>query len=62
VPTLVVAAEHGMPYSRPIVDALVTSFPHAERVVVPGATHFMSYQAPSVFNRVVLDFLARNPS
>ena len=58
-PTLAIGAEFGMPYSRRIVDALTACIPGCRRVVVPGATHFMSYQEPAVFNEVVLDFLER---
>lgn len=59
-PTLALAAEHGMPYSRRIVDMLASCVPDSSLVVVPSVTHFMSYQAPCVFNDAVLDFLARH--
>ena len=59
-PTLVLAAEHGMPYSRVIVDRLARCVPDSRRVVIPSATHFMSYQNSDVFNEVVLDFLAEH--
>ena len=57
-PTLVLAAEHGMPYSRRIVDVLATCIPGSRLVVIPAATHFVSYQRPDVFNESVLNFLA----
>ena len=57
-PTLVMAAEYGMPYSRRIVDMLAACLPGSRMVVVPSVTHFMSYQQPDVFNQAVLDFLA----
>jgi non-heme chloroperoxidase len=57
-PTLVVAAEHGMPYSRRIADVLARCVPRSRLVVVPAVTHFMSYQEPEAFNEVVLDFVA----
>ena len=59
-PTLVLGAEHGMLYSRRIVELLVRCIPHCHLVVVPAVTHFMSYQEPVVFNEVVLDFLANH--
>lgn len=59
VPTLVIGAEYGMHYSRRIADLVAGCLPGSSLVVVPGVTHFMSYQAPEVFNEVVLDFLAR---
>jgi pimeloyl-ACP methyl ester carboxylesterase len=57
-PTLVLAAEHGMPYSRRIVEMLAGCIPSSRMVVIPSVTHFMSYQRPDVFNEAVLDFLA----
>jgi pimeloyl-ACP methyl ester carboxylesterase len=59
-PTLVLAAEHGMPYSRLIVDRLAECIAGCRLVVVPAVTHFMSYQQPALFNRAVLDFLAQH--
>ena len=59
-PTLVVGAEHGMPYSRRIVDRLAACIPGSRLAVIPSVTHFMSYQAPEVFNDVVLEFLSRH--
>ena len=56
-PTLVVGAEHGMRYSRRMVDVLASCLPDARRVVLPGVTHFMSYQNPVAFNELVLAFL-----
>ena len=58
-PTLVIGAEYGMPYSRRIVDTLAGCIPASRLRIIPAVTHFMSYQVPSVFNQVVLDFLAQ---
>ena len=57
-PTLIIAAEHGMPYSRRIVVRLAGCVPGSRVVVVPSVTHFMSYQEPDAFNELVLDFIA----
>ncbi len=57
LPTLVVGAEYGMPYSRAIVDAISDCIPGARRLILPGVTHFMSYQAPDLFNQAVLAHL-----
>jgi pimeloyl-ACP methyl ester carboxylesterase len=59
-PTLVVGAEHGMPYSRRIVERLAACIPGSRLVVVPAVTHFMSYQEPDVFNQTVMAFLAQH--
>jgi pimeloyl-ACP methyl ester carboxylesterase len=58
-PTLVLAAEYGMPYSQRIVDRLAGCIPGSRLVVIPSVTHFMSFQAPEVFNAAVLEFLAQ---
>jgi pimeloyl-ACP methyl ester carboxylesterase len=60
VPTLVVGAECGMPYSRRIVDALAACISGSSLLVIPSVTHFMSYQEPGAFNEAVLDFLSRH--
>ncbi len=49
-----------MPYSRQIVGVLAGCIPGSRLVVLPSVTHFMSYQAPDVFNEVVLEFLAQH--
>ena len=59
-PTLALTAEHGMPYSRRIVELVAGCVPDCRLADVPGVTHFMSYQAPTVFNRLVLDFLSEH--
>ena len=57
VPTLAIEAEYGMPYSRRIVEVLASCIPASRLVDVAGVTHFMSYQAPNTFNKVVMDFI-----
>ena len=59
-PTLVLGAEHGMPYSRLIADRLAGCIANSRLVVIPAVTHFMSYQEPDVFNDVVLRFIAEH--
>ena len=59
-PTLILGAEHGMPYSRRIVDKLAGCIPASRFVVIPSVTPFMSYQEPELFNKTVLDFLAQH--
>jgi pimeloyl-ACP methyl ester carboxylesterase len=57
-PTLLVAGEYGMLYSRRIVDRLADCISGRGLAVIPGVTHFMSYQDPARFNDVVMEFLA----
>ena len=59
-PMLAIEAEYGMPYSRRIVEKLRECTSGCRVVVVPSVTHFMSYQDPTAFNGVVLDFLAQH--
>jgi len=59
-PTLAVGAEYGMPYSRRIVERAAECIPSSRLVVLSSVTHFMSYQAPELFNDLVFDFLAQH--
>jgi pimeloyl-ACP methyl ester carboxylesterase len=59
-PTLAVGAEHGMRYSRRIVERLAACIPGSRSIVIPSVTHFMSYQHPDRFNEAVLSFIARH--
>jgi pimeloyl-ACP methyl ester carboxylesterase len=59
-PTLVLGAEYGMPYSRKILGILAACIPGSRLIVIHSVTHFMSHQAPDMFNEVVLDFLAQH--
>jgi pimeloyl-ACP methyl ester carboxylesterase len=59
-PTLILKAEYGMPYSRRIVDKLEQCISGSRMVDIPGVTHFMSYQNPTVFNSVLLNFVAQH--
>jgi pimeloyl-ACP methyl ester carboxylesterase len=59
-PTLAIGAEYGLPYSRRIVERVAECIPCSRLVVLPSVTHFMSYQAPEVFNALLFDFLAQH--
>ena len=56
--TVILAAEHGLVYSRAMAERIVACIPGARLEVVPGVTHFMSYQAPAMFNERLLEFVA----
>jgi len=56
--TVLLTAEHGMAYSRAMAERLVRCIPGARLEVVPGVSHFMSWQAPDAFNERLLRFLA----
>jgi len=59
-PVLAIEAEYGMPYSRRIVERLAECISGCRPVPIPAVTHFMSYQKPTAFNGVLLDFLAQH--
>jgi pimeloyl-ACP methyl ester carboxylesterase len=59
VPTLVVGGEHTLRYFALINEVVVQGIPGSRLVVIPQATHLMSYQNPAAFNEVLLHFLAQ---
>ena len=60
VPTLALGAEHGMSYSRRILERVAACIPGSRLVIIPSATHFVSYQMSKTFNEVVLAFIAEH--
>jgi pimeloyl-ACP methyl ester carboxylesterase len=56
--TVILAAEHGLAYSRAMAERIVRCTPDAQLEVVPDVTHFLSYQQPTRFNERLLRFLA----
>lgn len=60
VPTLVLATERSTSYSRRIAERIARCVKGSRFVVVPDATHFISYQQPAMFNEIVLRFLAEH--
>jgi pimeloyl-ACP methyl ester carboxylesterase len=59
-PTLVIVGERDLPfYNRPIADILEQSILHAQKVIIPGAGHMSNMEEPEIFNRTVLEFLAK---
>jgi pimeloyl-ACP methyl ester carboxylesterase len=61
VPTLVVRGEATPDIFRQTNAAVAQCIPGSREVVVPKASHAMSYGNPAGFNRVVLQFLAKHP-
>jgi pimeloyl-ACP methyl ester carboxylesterase len=61
VPTLLITGEADL-YSPPALIRMVAAqIPNAEVVIVREAGHSSYWEQPEVFNRAVLDFLARHP-
>ncbi|HSV78775.1 MAG TPA: alpha/beta hydrolase [Ramlibacter sp.] len=59
VPVLLVSGKNTQPLLREICTILQRHMPRAEAVVIPGAAHAVARDQPDVFNRLVIDFLAR---
>lgn len=61
VPTLIVRGERTPPIFVKTVEAVARAIPGSRQVVVPQASHAMSYDNPAAFNEAVLAFLASEP-
>lgn len=59
-PTLVVGGEQSPRYLALINEAIVQCIPGSRLVVIPQATHHMSHQNPTAFNKALLQFLAQH--
>ena len=57
-PVLIVHSENDEFIKRDHAEYLARSIPNAELIVLPGASHFAPLQRPTLFNGVMLDFLA----
>jgi len=60
-PTLVITGDADLLISPANSDILARSIPGAKLVKVAGGSHGFNFEAPEVFNRAVLDFLAGVP-
>ncbi|MEZ0469437.1 alpha/beta fold hydrolase [Luteimonas salinilitoris] len=58
-PTLILLGERDTPGIHAIVARLEHELANAERVTLPGVGHLPSMEAPTEFNRLVLDFFAQ---
>ena len=59
IPTLLLTGDADL-YTPPSVLRMFTArMPHAESAVIPETGHSSYWESPEVFNRTVLDFLAR---
>ena len=43
-------------------DESVQGMDGAELAIVPGTSHFLAMEKPDVVNRLILDFIANDPS
>ena len=58
-PTLIIVGAVDMPDIATIADELEVGIPRASKVVIPGTAHYPNLERPEEFNRLVLDFLAK---
>jgi pimeloyl-ACP methyl ester carboxylesterase len=58
VPTLLVVGAEDAITPPACMEAALAVMPHARLLVVPRAGHMTPLEAPEVFNRAVLEFLA----
>ena len=59
-PTLVLSGDDDLPTLEHTVS-LYRSIPNSELAVVPGTSHAVAMEKPDVLNRIVIDFLEKEP-
>jgi pimeloyl-ACP methyl ester carboxylesterase len=59
-PTLVVAGDHDI-VTLEHTSTLFRAISNSELAVVPGTSHFLAMEKPELVNRIVLDFLEKEP-
>jgi pimeloyl-ACP methyl ester carboxylesterase len=59
-PTYVIHGEFDRPDIVAIADLLQAGIIDCDRVVIPGTAHFPNMEKPAMFNKIVLDFLAKH--
>ncbi len=60
VPALIIGGDADLYVPPPLIRTYAAHIPGAELVIVPEAGHSVYWERPDVFNRAVLDFLARH--
>ncbi len=60
-PTLVLAGDDDLMSLEHTIE-LFASIPNAELAIVPGTSHFLTMEKPDVVNRLILDFIQKDPS
>jgi pimeloyl-ACP methyl ester carboxylesterase len=59
-PTLILTGDDDLP-TLEHTASLYRSIPNAELAIVPGTSHFTAMEKPDAVNRLVLDFLEKDP-
>jgi len=58
MPALVMVGENDKPFRR-AAEVMAAKLPQAHHVIVPGAGHIVNIEEAEIFNRELLDFLAK---
>lgn len=61
-PTLIAAGYHDEYYELDHTVAMARLIPGAQLAILPNASHFAVWQVPETFSRMVLEFLAEDPT
>jgi pimeloyl-ACP methyl ester carboxylesterase len=59
VPTLIVVGSLDHPELLRAADVMREQIPEAEKIIIDAAAHMLNMEKPDEFNRIVLDFLAK---
>ncbi len=59
VPVAIVQSEHDEFIQREHAEYLAQNIPNAEFIFLPGVSHFAPLQRPELFNKAILEFLAK---
>jgi 3-oxoadipate enol-lactonase len=60
MPTLVIVGERDLPDFHAVADLVYQRVPNATKVVMAGVGHMSNMEAPAIFNKLVLEFLAEH--
>jgi pimeloyl-ACP methyl ester carboxylesterase len=60
VPVLILVGDLDLEEKEVVADKLVAAIPSARKIIIPDAAHMLNMEQPALFNRAVLDFLARH--
>ena len=60
MPALVMVGENDKPFLR-AAEVMAAKLPQAHHVIIPGAGHIVNIEEAEIFNRELLDFLAKVP-
>ena len=58
--TLIMFADDDLSTMRHVID-MYDAIPNAELAIVPGTSHFLTQEKPELVNKIVLDFLTKDP-